>query len=604
MEIRFAHPKRTPTQCLVLLTIWTLVALPVAAAAADFVRSGTYTGDGSSSFSVTGIGFQPDVVIVKAENNKRSIIRTSDMPDGLSKKLDDNRALENDRIESFQADGFTVGTHDEVNDDGVLYYWVAMKAEDGKLDVGTYVGNGNSLRTVSVQNMYPRSSLIMPAENDLSVYHANEMEAYETYGFDGSGRIDSAIGWHFFNSITVGNSKSVNEDGKDYYFIAWKEMPDEIQSGTFFGNGNDVTTFADLDMDPEYMMIFNDNYALPIHRPQSLTGDASLFFIGSPVQNNLIQSMDGGELVLGDDDSVNEEDTQYFWFALANPENTADLRVQLSLDDTTPDEGQTIHLSVALSNLGPSEATGIQITDLLPAGLTFQSANPDQGTYDEGTGIWDVGTAINGQSWNLNLTATVDAGTGGTTLVHTASVTAADQSDPDTSNNAASQNITVSAPAGADLELALLVDDPTPEEGDTVVFSLTVTNNGPTDANNIEITTDLPVALAITGDNPEDGNFNQGSQIWSIPALNIGQSSTLEIQALVGTGTSGQTVNSSATVTALDEVDPNNGNSTASVDLLVSTIDLQITLNADSATPAEGAAVLFTLVATNLGETP
>ena len=46
-----------------------------------------------------------------------------------------------------------------------------------------------------------------------------------------------------------------------------------------------------------------------------------------------------------------------------------------------------------MTNDGPDAATGVQVTDLLPAGLTFVSrATASQGTYDDVTGVWTVGT--------------------------------------------------------------------------------------------------------------------------------------------------------------------------------------------------------------------
>ena len=54
--------------------------------------------------------------------------------------------------------------------------------------------------------------------------------------------------------------------------------------------------------------------------------------------------------------------------------------------------GDTITYTVTLIDDGPDAATGVTVTDLLPAGLTFVSATPSQGTYDPATGLWTVGT--------------------------------------------------------------------------------------------------------------------------------------------------------------------------------------------------------------------
>ena len=52
------------------------------------------------------------------------------------------------------------------------------------------------------------------------------------------------------------------------------------------------------------------------------------------------------------------------------------------MSNPTPNVGDTITFTVTLTNNGPNAATSVQVTDLLPAGLTFVSATPSQGTYD------------------------------------------------------------------------------------------------------------------------------------------------------------------------------------------------------------------------------
>ena len=47
-----------------------------------------------------------------------------------------------------------------------------------------------------------------------------------------------------------------------------------------------------------------------------------------------------------------------------------------------------------MSNNGPDAATNVTLQDLLPAGVTFVSATPSQGTYNSGTGVWNVGMTM------------------------------------------------------------------------------------------------------------------------------------------------------------------------------------------------------------------
>src|SRR5262249_45650729 len=64
----------------------------------------------------------------------------------------------------------------------------------------------------------------------------------------------------------------------------------------------------------------------------------------------------------------------------------ADLAVTKTVSNSTPTVGDTIIYTVTVTNGGPANATGVALTDLLPAGLTFISATPSQGTYNSSTG--------------------------------------------------------------------------------------------------------------------------------------------------------------------------------------------------------------------------
>lgn len=54
----------------------------------------------------------------------------------------------------------------------------------------------------------------------------------------------------------------------------------------------------------------------------------------------------------------------------------ADIRVRKSVSDPAPAVGANVTFTIAARNLGPNDATGVQVRDLLPAGLAFVSATP------------------------------------------------------------------------------------------------------------------------------------------------------------------------------------------------------------------------------------
>ena len=62
-------------------------------------------------------------------------------------------------------------------------------------------------------------------------------------------------------------------------------------------------------------------------------------------------------------------------------------------------------------------------------------------------------------------------------------------STPTPANNTASATVT---PQQADLALAKTVSNPTPNVGDTITYTVTLTNNGPDAATSVQVTDLLP----------------------------------------------------------------------------------------------------------------
>ncbi len=143
-----------------------------------------------------------------------------------------------------------------------------------------------------------------------------------------------------------------------------------------------------------------------------------------------------------------------------------------------------------------------------------------------------------------------------------AAVTASDQYDPDPTNNTDSESVT---PQQADLSLVKTVDDPSPNVGDTVTFTLTVANAGPDTATSISVEDTVPtgftyVAASISGGDARDDSAAP-LLTWTINSLASGASVDLTFQAEVLA--SGDFTNVAA-VTASDQYDPDPTNNTDS----------------------------------------
>lgn len=117
-------------------------------------KVGTYTGNGADSRGITGVGFQPSVVMVfpnKAESHVwRSDQHSGDVTGWLA--IGGSAA---DKLQSLDADGFTVGTHGEVNANTFDYYYVAFKTVTGFFKTGTYTGNGANDRSITDVGFQP-----------------------------------------------------------------------------------------------------------------------------------------------------------------------------------------------------------------------------------------------------------------------------------------------------------------------------------------------------------------------------------------------------------------------------------------------------------------
>jgi uncharacterized repeat protein (TIGR01451 family) len=123
--------------------------------------------------------------------------------------------------------------------------------------------------------------------------------------------------------------------------------------------------------------------------------------------------------------------------ATTTPEAIADLSLTKNVDNPTPLVGEQVVFTVRVDNGGPSDATGVVVSDQLPSGYTYVS-DDGEGDYVSGTGVWTVGDITADAFRELQLTATVK-GDGDYTNV--AQIIGLTETDPDLSNNKDSATI-------------------------------------------------------------------------------------------------------------------------------------------------------------------
>ncbi|HLJ75390.1 MAG TPA: DUF11 domain-containing protein, partial [Thermoanaerobaculia bacterium] len=107
--------------------------------------------------------------------------------------------------------------------------------------------------------------------------------------------------------------------------------------------------------------------------------------------------------------------------------------------------GLPITYTITVSNAGPGGASGVTVTDVLPAGTTFVSATPSQGSCNGATPVTcSIGTIASGGTATITLKLTLPSTAG--PVSNTASVSATTP-DSNVANNSSTSNITVTAAA-------------------------------------------------------------------------------------------------------------------------------------------------------------
>jgi len=115
-----------------------------------------------------------------------------------------------------------------------------------------------------------------------------------------------------------------------------------------------------------------------------------------------------------------------------------DIALQMTVDTVVPAAGQPVQFTITASNVGADDASGVQVTDQLPAELripTGMAAFPSTGTYDAATGVWSIGSLAAGANATLVIPAIVAVATQPACSVNVAVSSLA--LDTQTSNNRA-----------------------------------------------------------------------------------------------------------------------------------------------------------------------
>ena len=321
---------------------------------------------------------------------------------------------------------------------------------------------------------------------------------------------------------------------------------------------------------------------------------ASDTLAGTTLENHARVGSDAQE-----DNPGDEEDT-----LTTTVQTEADISLAKSAP-ATANAGQNITYRLTVTNTGPSLASGVVLTDDLPAGVAFVSVTSTHGNcaYDGGTHrlTCSVGTLDANVSAQVNLNVTIsETLAANTTLVNWAGATS-NVTDPTTPN-------LVSASTRVETSSDLVLtkgDTPDPvNAGDLLTYTLSVLNNGPSQATNIRLTDPLPQEVTYVSVNADKGTctYNEGTHQITCSLAALASGARMQVTLVVRTLSTmdgGQLINT-ASVTS-DTPDPTTPNSTSETTQVNTQADLALTKSASPNPVDAGEWLAYTLVVTNQG---
>ncbi|WP_191621224.1 DUF11 domain-containing protein [Marinihelvus fidelis] len=280
----------------------------------------------------------------------------------------------------------------------------------------------------------------------------------------------------------------------------------------------------------------------------------------------------------------------------------ADLAITMTDMPDPVTEGESLTYTLTVSNNGPDEAGAVLVSDLLPAGVDFVSATPDQGSCQHNAGVvdCDLGSLAGAASTGITIVVTPQSAgmiTNGATVTTSAA-------DPDTSNNSASETTTVNAAIpNSDLSISKSANPDPVTVGEVLTYTVTVSNGGPDDAPDVSMTDMLSGDVTFQSASASQGScqHNAGTVSCDFGTIANGASATATI--MVVPQVAGQLSNTASVDSGADDPNPDDNSVTimTTVEAATPNSDLSISKSANPDPVTVGATLTYTVTVSNGG---
>lgn len=222
--------------------------------------------------------------------------------------------------------------------------------------------------------------------------------------------------------------------------------------------------------------------------------------------------------------------------------------------------GATFNYSVIVTNLGPSTASNVVVSDTLPATAIFVSATGG-GVNNSGVVTWPTIAALpGGGTANFTVTMTAPASGSLTNTVSSSSTTF----DPVPANNngSVSAAIVVTAIGTQANVMVFKTGPPVVMAGSNLTYTIMVTNAGPYTATNVQVSDFLPTNVVYVSSSGS-GSISNGVVRWPVVSLLLnGAASSFTVTAKASNRT-GSITNIAAAVSVTPDPNSANNNGTS-----------------------------------------
>jgi uncharacterized repeat protein (TIGR01451 family) len=248
---------------------------------------------------------------------------------------------------------------------------------------------------------------------------------------------------------------------------------------------------------------------------------------------------------------------------------SADLAISKTAMPNPVVAGTNVTYTIAVSNAGPSSASNVVVKDTLSAEISVLTVTPSVGSCTAGIPgnplqplTCTIGSMATAGSATITVMARVAPSVPDGTVINNNATVSSAASDPNNGNNSATAAVTVNAQS--DLAITKTSDQASYKPSSVVTYTVSVTNNGPSNALAVIVTDNLPDIQQALYQSDTGGCVATASPptvlTCNLGSMPVGTSKSFNIYELIH-GSQGN-VSNTASVTS-STTDPNLANNTA-----------------------------------------